>query len=223
LPRSGSTWVYNVARHLLAQSNRPHTALFTDSFNQLPAEEKTRLFLVKSHTADDELRSASTQSSLPMLISVRDPRDAIASAIAFTSARFEVMLDLVCASAEVISRCLDYSGAIVFRYEDGFIGQFDTIERIAAALDIPDDGALFKGIQEDLRVDVVRSKIERLIEAGHFGPVPDSSKFDPVSHWHPSHIADGRIGKYKDLLAADQVAVIEDRLSGFMSVFYPEA
>ena len=220
LPRSGSTWVYNVVQNILKLSNRPYSALFADTLDALPEDKgQDHIFLVKSHTAEAPLRELAMKNELPIVISLRDPRDALASAITFTNAKFDVLLDLICSSVEAISRCLDYSGSMVLRYEDNFTADIGTIERLAAALGVSNDQVLFERIQGDLRADVVRSEIERLVAAGHFGENPNSSKFDPVSQWHPGHIADGRIGKYRDMLTSDQIAAVHARLCHFMRSF----
>jgi len=225
LPRSGSTWVYNAARLLLNNSDKRYQQYFSDSLSNIQniTSESDSLFLVKSHTADMELRDAAILSGKPILISVRDPRDAVASAVTFTKARFEVMLDLICSSAEIILSCIEYDCALTFRYEDAYMENPATIASIAKALGIAPDARVFANIFAVLRADAVREEISRSIEDGIFGPNPDSSKFDPVSQWHPNHIADGRVGKFVDMLTPDQVMEVSRRLEKFMTRFYPES
>ncbi len=72
------------------------------------------------------------QLAKAIIITIRDPRDAVASLTVHNKAPFDFALDVTEASAWACARLVGHKRAILFRYEDRFFDDPRTVERIAA-------------------------------------------------------------------------------------------
>jgi hypothetical protein len=235
---SGSTWLFNAVADLLrcAASASPDTGgmpsastpatvaqFYADSMDGFPEFAELPDFLVvKTHLAGPSLRFLARFAGGPLLITVRDPRDAVASLMARFDQRFERALRAV----ERAAACMVDLAAIgrprILRYEDRFFDRTDTFTALAECLRIKVSQAAVEEVRRSLSRDAVRAKIEEFTREGVFGSNPSPDNYDPKTQWHPGHVGDGKSGIYADLLSPRQQALVVLATSEFCRSFgYP--
>jgi hypothetical protein len=100
---SASTWTFNAVRQVAAavMPDRPVTTLFvSDSVADVDAAEGT--VVVKTHATPAVNELAERASTI--VITVRDPRDAVASLLAHNKAPFELAVRAIQATALMCAR-----------------------------------------------------------------------------------------------------------------------
>ncbi len=216
LKSSGSTWLYNVVIQLLKEKYRTGvTAFYADNFAMFPPDtERARVLVIKAHEPSKGLVYLTRVTRGYMFLTLREPRDAIASLMQRFEHDFDGALKEVTRhSARIVE--LDRDEAMTtYRYEDGFFDRFETIGEIATALGIKVAKAVQMRIYQGLTRDGVRQKIGKLQKTGKFGKKPDANSFDLETQWHPGHVGDGRVGKFKSVLTAAQQRKIETATTG---------
>jgi hypothetical protein len=135
---------------------------------------------------------------------VREPRDAIASLLERFGHGFESALRETARQSARIAELARSEDMIVYRYERGFCDRMETVREIAAALGIRVNKAARERIFRSLTREAVKQKIDKLEKRGSFGEKPNADSFDPRTHWHPGHVGNGRVGKYKKILSPAQ-------------------
>ena len=198
IPRSGSTWLYNAARLLLAKQfgeANVHGAWI----EQYDASNPAAWHVVKVHEPDESLAWRANV----VLTSRRDLRDIAASAwnrgwISDETSAMTFVDSVIRQHQFWQQRC-----AFEMVYERMRIDPAGELCRVAAALSISIDPAAAAGIV-------------RAIDAlGH----DDASErdFDPANLLHKKHIMDGRVGYHSETLPADLLARINDRAATWLA------
>lgn len=204
LKSSGSTWLFNVVMELFkAAGRRDVAAFYADNFKMFPPEaEKAGVLIVKCHEPSHSLRFLCRFLDATVFVTVREPRDSLASLRQRFGHHFETSLGEIARQAPIVAELA--RDAVVFRYEDGFCDRPQSVTRIAAALGLRIGRKAQARIFASLSPDSVKAKIEVLKRMGKFGRRPSPDDFDPTTHWHPGHVGDGRIGKFDGLLSEDE-------------------
>ena len=213
LKSSGSTWLYNVVIRVLKESSRGRgtskapskgvMAFYADGLGAFPADsERARYLVVKCHEPSAALLYLTRLTRGRLLVTVREPRDAIVSLIQRFRNSFDAALKDVTREAASIVELSRTHETLTLRYEDRFYDRSETIGAIAAHLGVRLSAAARQRIHRSLTRDAVRKRIAALQDRGMFGADPD--EFDPRTHWHPGHVGDGRIGKFSVLSPVQQ-------------------
>jgi hypothetical protein len=170
--------------------------------------------ILKAHGMDQRLLKFARIAGARLLVSVRDPKDSVVS----QRERFDLSLQL---AAMDISRTLATIGSLPgdlpvlrFAYEDGFTRSPETIARVAGFLGISVDDRAIAAIFDSLLPHRVRSQIDERLAAL---PAGADQTHDPVTHWHPQHIGDGAVGKWRHKLDPPSQAVVNDCLDVMMA------
>lgn len=198
LKSSGSTWLYNVAIRILKGEKARVAAFYADNFRMIPrGADKAQVLVIKSHEPSDAILFLTRFARGKVLMSVREPRDSAASLMQRFGHGFDSALrDLKAESGHLVRLA---KGAMVLRYEDGFHEREETVGEVArflgARLSPAARGRIFKA----LTPEAVRKTIKKL-----HGAKRDPDAFDRTTQWHPGHLGDGRIGKYKSVLTPAQ-------------------
>lgn len=223
LPRSGSTWVYNLARQLLGHRypDGPIACGFSDDCAALSSRRSrpVRCFLLKAHNPHGNLRALLSSAHVRLVMSIRDPRDAVASMMQSFRLPFDQAAGAVYTSAKAIVDAASCSLYLLLRYEDRFPGDLATVQRVNALLECEADASIVRKIHEELTKARVAEKLRELGRQGAFRPAPALATWDPQTQWHPGHLGDGRVGKYVDVLTAAQIRRLEQHFAFFMSQF----
>ena len=238
LQSSGSTWLFNIVVALYkstgqgtAADSSGHQAgqpsegqslaqFYADSVESFPNLSRyPDALVIKTHIPDKSLRLLAEICASSVLISVRDPRDAIGSLMARFKFDFETALRKVVKAArhtvELSRRC----APLILRYEDRFYDDAVTVSRIAAFLGLSVSADEITRIWASLTADSVKLAIEEMKRQGVFGEEIKPTAFDPDTHWHPGHVGDLEIGKYARTLSHDQQALVVDSTQEYFRVF----
>jgi sulfotransferase family protein len=223
LPRSGSTWLYNVARELLGRRypEGPIACGFSDDFTapQSTGARPVRCFLIKAHNPTAHFRALLGSTSARLLISIRDPRDAVASLMQSFRLTFHDAAGAVYSSAKTLAEMARCRHDLLLRYEDGFTDDIAAVQRIGEALGCTDEAPILRRIHHELSRAGVSEKIRELGRRGAFRPEPAFTTWDPQTQWHPAHLGDGRVGKFAECLTIAEIRRLERHFGSFMTQF----
>jgi hypothetical protein len=224
LPRSGSTWVYNVARELLRRRypEGPIACGFSDDWAAAVGAVRSRpvrCFLIKAHTPKGNLGELLDPPGAHLIVSIRDPRDAVASLMQSFRLPFNAAAAAVYSSAKSIAETARRCRHLLLRYEDRFSEDVLTVQCIAEALGCKEEAPALREIHQDLSRARVSEKIRDLARRGAFRPISAFATWDPGTQWHPHHLGDGRIGKYADALTIAQIRRLEQHFAFFLAQF----
>jgi sulfotransferase family protein len=224
---SGSTWVFNAAMKICAAVSPevPVVGCYVTTLADLDlTEQQQRLGIVKTHNADDEATNALQRPADAILMSVRDPRDCVTSLMLYQRYRVPQALEMIERSAQACARFAADPRAVLLRYEDGFIDDPATLDKIAASI----GGPLANSDRARIFAELCRPAIERHIAALHTLPTAlrhaaSGDVVDLATQWHSHHAnRSGEVGRWRHMLTLAEVAVIEQRLRDWMAAFdYP--
>jgi len=221
---SASTWTFNVVQQIAATlfPDRPVLAQFVAKDMPDPKDTMDRTVVVKTHGAPAYEQLA--RQATAIIISVRDPRDAIASLLTHNRPPFEVALDVTTAAARMCSRFMADPRAVTLKFENRFFDDPATIGRIAAKLPgmlTEADGArIFAAFRRDA-VDAFIADLPTLPSAvTQLDDVTGQmDTYDPLTGWHTHHAGrKGEIGRWRRELTDAQVNAIEQRLGDWMQL-----
>ncbi|MBV8456307.1 MAG: hypothetical protein JO122_06800 [Acetobacteraceae bacterium] len=214
---SASTWVYNLALDLarLLITHQPVKGVFVPYRGHLQWLDDT-VPVVKSRGVDAPTEASLSRRAHAIIISIRDPRDCVASLVKYHSLSFrEALQDVEYAATNLA----DDRRAILLRYESQFTEKLETIDQIAAVFGqglSPDQRNLaFRNSRREA-IEKLISKLEQCPSAQRAG----NDIYDAERHWHKVHAnRTGAIGKWRDNLTPRDVARIELRLAHRMREF----
>jgi hypothetical protein len=223
LPRSASTWAFNIAAALARLSGpRTHVTMVYSDGNGSSEDRmllQEGIVLVKTHMPSPVLSSAAAWSGASVLLTIRDPRDSVASLMGQFGFGFAEAVRAASASASALLQLARSCTPLLLKYEDGFTSGSDGIDAIASFLGFE--------ITEDIRTELAgefsREAVSKLVGETKFKEMPDGGlplpEVNPESQWHPNHVGDGSIRKFRGVLTREQIAVVEYETRDFSRHF----
>lgn len=218
---SASTWTFNVVQKIAGSlaPTKPVTPLFVA--HTLPdRDENSGTLVVKTHGTDVARELARRAEAI--IITIRDPRDAIASLMRYNKTPFDLALRVTDASAATCARFMSHRRSVLLRFEDRFFDDPATVERIAA---------MFPGVlplSESRRIfdELRRAAVDAFIANLEALPTTESSlddltgqwdTYDEVTGWHKHHAGrDAEVGRWRRELSDRQVLTIESHMQPLM-------
>lgn len=213
LQRSGSTWLFNVVREVLKRKYGEVLSLEATSLEALqkmPSElNESGCILIRCHTVTGSLLNFLLASDARFVLSLRDPRDSIASLCSQLGGRSGNWCIDVSRSLAAIQTVRDRSNkALLFQFEDGYVEKPGSVQQLAKHLgvslvetEVAEILALFSKESVQKYLDkVVVSKGEN--DRGGW-------KTDPLTGFNERHIGDGRIGKWRELPFPDEAEWVD--------------
>lgn len=224
---SASTWSYNVVRELLVArfGARAVAACFANALDELFAEPRAmgRLMVCKTH-GFPRIDMLAHLTQAPIIVTVRDPRDAALSLIERFGSTADAAIRSVAQDCEYAAWAAA-AGHLVLRYEDGFFDSPDAVRQVASHLGLDVAQDVVARIAGTWRTESVRAFAatvpdlppERLVSQGSV------FTFDRLTQIHRTHIGDGRIGKWRERFAPAAQADLARLYASFLVRFrYPE-
>ncbi|MDE2198036.1 MAG: hypothetical protein KGJ41_03355 [Rhodospirillales bacterium] len=219
---SGSTWTYNVMRAIARHAHPGETlsSHFVNDIGELAFLGRPGgPHVVKSHDLPADAAELLARHARCIVVTQRDPRDAVTSLMLYQRFPFNTALQWVGRSARFAAALAERPGTVMLRYEDGFVDDPATIDRLAAAM----GGRLPPRLRDELFAQTRRASIERLIAA--LPGKPDTRRtagddiMDSETQWHGHHAGrSGEIGRWRHMLAPAQLAWVEQELGAWMEV-----
>jgi hypothetical protein len=220
---SGSTWLVHALRCVgnVLFPDEPHISAFADTAGQLPTGwSRSDRLIIKSHDPDQTTATLLLRRADRIWVSIRDPRDSVASVMTYMHECFGSAFDAVANSARHCQRFCNEKKTVLLRYEDAFIDDPATLDRIAAGF-----SRTLSSQQRDLLFQQTRrSSIERMILALD----PSETVEDGVpghrvhteTQWHTHHVnRTGEIGRWRHTLDKAQTIEVAQRLQSWMERF----
>jgi hypothetical protein len=221
---SGSTWLFNLAVGMMKSGGgSPIATVYADEYGA-DAEffAKDSLVVFKSHRPGRSFRDRLKRGDLSLILTLREPRDAVASLMLRWDLDFELALARVAASAQALARLAGHHPRLLLRYEEDFTGNDETPAAVVRHLGIDAPPELRTDLLAGLTQAAVRSQIAAWRNAGLLGLGPPDNEFEPATHWHLGHVGDGKIGKWPAVLSDAQARRVLRSTRAFCEAFgYP--
>ena len=237
MPRSGSTWVYNVARALVLAGGHPVMPA-TMMTNELECIETANRECARPRQRGDPTwmfkLHAQLSGSMPdslLICTYRDPRDALISYWRFMRCDFPTALEAAVQMTGTIDhyRKLPAEAKLDLEYRDIVAEPVVVAERLARALGLAVAGDAIAGAVDAFTKSAVQDIIARREAAGGreaepSGATPtdwpnaDGSRriFDPATGFQSGHVSDYVDGQWRALLGAPEQAQIDARLGPWL-------
>ena len=196
---------------------------YADGLRGFPTgAEQASALVVKTHIPSPSLEFLTRFARGKVLITVREPRDAVASLMQRFDHRFASCLKEVAANAARMVDLFRNGDALVLRYEDRFYDWPETLDEIARHLHVKVPRSILRRTFVSLTAPSIQKRILSLSSRGAFGTAPTPDSFDPKTHWHPGHVGDRRIGKYAAVLTPKMQQAVLHAMRDYCAVFrYP--
>ena len=138
LPGSASTWAYNAVKLLLENCYPRVYSTYSDDLNDALCDAVVSydVVLIKSHVPRKQLAALNAISKGFVVVTVRDPRDAIVSLMQRFGFDFEIAFRKVLESLRAIDAMCKGESVVLLRYEDHFTASPATIMRLAEELGV---------------------------------------------------------------------------------------
>ena len=219
---SGSTWLYNAALAVAAGLEPRRLVQGRFVFNDhdtVGLEASPIQHIVKAHQAKGEVRAIAARAEA-IVVTVRDPRDAVVSLMQYQNFSFYRALLNVRVAAEACVLLGASPRAVTLHYERGFIDDPATLDGLATCL----GGAIPRARRDAIFRQTRRQAVEAFIAGLAQGPATivdgDGDMYDRASHWHRHHAGrTGEIGRFRRLLYPAQIQGIEATLGEWMACF----
>lgn len=220
---SGSTWAFNAVMQVLRQRPRAMvTSCYADTVGNLAADmnasEQFTASVIKTHLPDLSLVELASRETTSVILSVRDPRDAVVSMMSRFKRSFLESLHQVEQSANRLLYVREHSDALVLKYEDVLLDE-ESVRLIASFLNTHVPRNLQQRIAHDLSAPVVARHVLTLVERGILKGIEPGQEWEAGTHWHPFHVGDGRVGKYSDMLTNPEIDTVLYRTAPFCRAF----
>jgi Sulfotransferase domain len=215
MPRSASTWSFNVVLALL-RCSQPSCEVYggydediARFLETLPSAAEHAV--VKCHGLDARGRTLAQADSTKILYTWRDPADAVVSCMRMFNYDFEHALAAVDSSLTLYDFHSQSGAALILDYQLIVSDTIEAVRRIAAFLGLDDSSDTVRAVTEQTSLERVREKVESLADNARMvhraGLV-----YDPETLLHRGHIRDGGVGYGRKALTAWQSDQIDELL-----------
>jgi hypothetical protein len=220
---SGSTWAVHAIRSLgnALLPGEPSISVFADTIDQLPAEwSRSDRLVIKSHDPDEAVAKLLLMHADRIWVTIRDPRDCVASLMTYMHADFDFALDAVAQTALQCERFGVDQRSVVLRYEDGFIDDPATLDRFAGGF----SQILSPRDRDRMFLSTRRPAIEKMIEQFDPNDTVDDGlpghRVHVATQWHTHHVnRTGEVGRWRHTLTEAQAGTVEERIRFWMVRF----
>jgi hypothetical protein len=213
MPRSGSTFSFNVVRCLLEDSGRVHQVPSESLLVGLEQVGEAQHLILKGHGADPITLALTKLAAIKAVCTVRKPEDAIGSWMAAFGFSLEESLGTMQAWLQMFSVIRDY--AVVIPFQQIEEAPEDAAWKIARHLCDRPDPALISRIAADFS----KTKVKELsadVAAG-IGDIEDIgfSAYDKRTFFHGKHVSSAESTSAVDRIGSAQVSTIRSSLSNW--------
>jgi hypothetical protein len=214
MPRSASTWSFNVAIGLLryqADAAHVHGGYDEDVARFLGAiPEQSRHLVLKCHSLDPIGRALAQSGAAKVIYTWRNISDAIASFMRMFNVDFEHAFAVTHDSLQLYDFHRSVGNVVVLHYDEITKESLETVRRIDAYLGLDSSLDVIRSVGEQTSLSQMRAKVsildstanqERLIKL-------ERTTYDPETLLNVNHIRDGSSGYGRMLLSVAQLARI---------------
>ncbi len=216
MPRSGSTWSFNVVRLLLAHLSDSVRSGYADTVGEaLRINGRTaEHVVVKCHVPDDIGRALIKQRACRTIYTYRDPLDSVLSAVEAFKRRFDDQLASVRESLDLMRFQVEAGGVLCLWYDELITRDRDAVQAIADYLDLTLPAEAITEVAERLS----RASVRRLIKEQHKSARQDVSggaSWDGGTLFSDRHMR-ANPSDPAQVFSAAQVALAVERLADYV-------
>jgi hypothetical protein len=207
---SGSTYLYNVIREILASDPRiPAVAAYSDEWN--PLFMVHRRLVLKSHCGIEALAPLAERGILLPVVSVRHPGDSVCSDMERFGFAFDIALKRVELSLKFCAALRQLQETVLYRYEDRFAANPRTVAGLAQILGIKVPADRLAEIARRYEASAVRAYADALDGIPNLMRSPDrpGDAWCPTTQIHRGHVGKQVSGRWRALPDA-QRRLIDD-------------
>ncbi len=220
---SASTWTFNVVQQIATtlSPDRPPVSKFLDFDDPYPAPgEADATLIIKTHGT--AIARELGRRAEGIVITIRDPRDAVASLMRSNKLPFDLALRITEVSAANCLPFMRHPRSVLFRFEDRFFENPATVDRIATlfprVLPKGENQRIFTALNRDA-VDAFIAILEKQpTTQTQFNPITGvQDSVDLATGWHKHHAGrKAEVGRWPRDLSAFQIQAIEQRMRPWM-------
>ena len=205
---SGSTYLYNVIREILASDPRiPAVAAYSDGWN--PLFMTHRRLVLKSHCGIDTLVPLAERGVMLPVVSVRHPGDSVCSDMERFGFTFDIALKRVELSLKFCAALRPLPDTALYRYEDRFAANPRTVPGLAQILGIKVPAERLTEIAGKYDAAAVRAYADALDNIPNLMRSPNGDAWCPTTQIHRGHIGKQASGRWHDLPDAQRRLIDE--------------
>jgi hypothetical protein len=218
--RSGSTWSFNVCRELYQllpqQFNEPVKSGYLEAvqLEHLVTQKwptMTAPTVIKAHYIGPAAMAALRAGTAKGICTYRDPRDCVASDMAFMSYPLEVCLKRFGGTLEPLRLYQTTPNILLVKYEDMMVDRPRQLRRIANHLGVPANDAALHQIDARTNLQACKELCAQLPKRPANQVLHQANHIiDPVTHLHQNHINGGTIGRWRSELSIEQAMYVTE-------------
>lgn len=223
MPRSASTWSFNVVLELLQRSSpaqRVYGGFDEDTGRFLESvPSAARHVVLKCHTLDQLGRVLTRAGAAKVIYTWRNAADAIASFITMFGGDFEHAFAVMRTSLDLLRFHRTSGNAVVLSYELITADPSEAIHRIAAYLGLRTDAETIRQVADETSFERMSERVRQLSGLAEQGTLiqRDEAVYDPQTLLNLHHIRDGRSGYGYKSLTVEQL----DRVNALAAEYGP--
>ena len=238
---SASTWLYNVVAEILRHRGEAEANSYTRADeSRSPVYGNVRQFyadsprgfskydprvdtlVVQTQQPSDALSALAGRPQFQVVMTIREPRDAVASLMKRFGFSFSGAFKAVAEGDARIVELFRRSAPLVLRFEDRFYEREVTIAAIAEFLGIDLPAMLVREIFNALTRESVAKKIESMRQSGVLDELVSPTRHDPQTRWRLGHVGEIAIGQHAEFLSREQQLVVLTATAEYCAEFgYP--
>jgi hypothetical protein len=215
MPRSASTWSFNVAIELLRRAavGPVHGGYDENAARFLKSAPQTASHLVlKSHLIDPVALTLAQVGAACVIYTWRDVADAVVSFMRMFEVDFDRAYAVMAESLDLYRRHRRSGSALILSYREITANHLDSVRRVADFLRLEANAAVIAEVDQLTALENVRRKVQEVgaLENGHRLLRRDKTPYDPETLLNVNHIRDGGSGYGRKALTASQLRQIDD-------------
>jgi hypothetical protein len=220
---SASTWTFNVMRQIAIALSPDGTtqAQFLDFDDPIPPFHESRgIVLFKTHGSGVARELGRRAEGI--VITLRDPRDAVVSLMQSNKLPFDIALRMTEVSAWTCVPFMKHPRSLLLHFEDRFFDDPATVGRVAALF----PGTLPQGKSTQIFAALRRDAVDAFIADMDGKPTTQTAfnavtgrqdVFNVATGWHRHHAGrTGEVGRWHRDLTDFQIRAIEHRMRPWM-------
>jgi hypothetical protein len=215
MPRSASTWSYNVAISLLRHTAQEVYGGYDENLHRflcgLPASCVHAV--LKCHSLDDAGLGLAQLQAAKVVYTWRDLADATASFMTMFGVDFEDIISVMSSSLDLLLRHRS-NGGLILSYEAIMQQPTESVAAVASYLNVAARQELIAEIAEANSFYRMREKVKEISSLEYDGSLirHERTSYDPETLLNLHHIRDGSSGYGAGRLKEDQLRRLEELL-----------
>jgi hypothetical protein len=215
MPRSASTWSFNVVIGLLREMLGPshiygaYNESIVDFLKQVPSDATHAV--VKAHSLDQVGRILVQTGAAKVVYTWREPTDAIVSFMGMFEVDFEHAFAVTEDSLRLLQFHRCYCNTSILEYDEVIADPLGVVTRIAAFLGDHFSTSNIASVAAANSIDQMREKVAQLGQNKESGNLVrlERTSYDPKTLLNLNHIRNGRSGYGKDNLTEMQLMLVK--------------